>query len=289
MYGLLNWMPDRAYLATVFRFMLDYPLNLKDPHTFSEKLQWLKLNDRRPEYRKMVDKLSVRKYIADTLGEEYLIPLLGVWNRPDEIDFDALPDQFVLKCSHNSGVGLCICKNKSKLDIDKTKKQLRKGLNHDYYLLGREWPYKNVPRNIIAEEYMVDDSGAELKDYKINCFNGVPAFVEVISGRGGHKYCLNHYDFAWQPLDLRERGFFPSDAPIPRPGLLDEMFEISRILSKNIPYVRIDLYLVLDRVFFGEITLFPLSGFINYLDFQTDLKLGDMIGLPGSKQGIERN
>ena len=157
---------DEEYLKKAFKLNMGKELNLDNPQTFNEKLQWLKLHDRKSEYTIMVDKYLARDYIAKTIGEEYLIPLLGVWDSPDEIDFDALPDQFVLKCNHNSGLGMCICKDKSKLDIEKVKKELQKGLNENYYLHRREWPYKDVPRKIIAEKYMVDESGTELKDYK---------------------------------------------------------------------------------------------------------------------------
>lgn len=282
--GIGKLLPDRIFLQMQFHRKMNKHLNLKDPKTFNEKLQWLKLYNRRPEYTMMVDKYAVRKYVADTIGEEHLIPLLGVWDSPDEIDFDALPDQFVLKCNHNSGVGLCICKDKSKLDIEKVKKNLRKGLKQDYYLAGREWPYKNVPRKIIAEEYMVDESGTELKDYKFNCFNGEPKFVQVMSGRSKGKYCLDHFGLEWQQMDIRRKNHLPSDVPIQRPEHLDEMIQIARILSKDIPYVRIDLYQAQGRVFIGEITFFPLSGYVDYVDYQTDLELGRMIQLPNIKK-----
>ena len=148
---LLDWMPDATFLKLAYKSRMGRKLDLDNPQTFNEKLQWLKLYDRRPEYTMMVDKYKVRDYIAEKLGEEYLIPLLGVWDDPDEIDFDALPNQFVLKCNHNSGLGMCICKDKTKLDIEKVKEELRKGLKQDYYLTGREWPYKDVLRKIICE------------------------------------------------------------------------------------------------------------------------------------------
>lgn len=149
--GFYNHMSDEEYLSRKYQLYFGQKLDLQNPQTFNEKLQWLKLYNRKPEYTVMVDKYKVREYIAQELGEEYLIPLLGVWDNPDEIDFDALPNQFVLKCNHNSGLGMCICKDKSELDISKVKVELRKGLKQDYYLTGREWPYKDVPRKIIAE------------------------------------------------------------------------------------------------------------------------------------------
>ena len=148
--GLYNSMPDRDYLERKFEALMGTPLHLDAPQTFNEKLQWLKLYDRKPEYTMMVDKYRVREYIAQKIGAEYLIPLLGVWDSPDEIDFAALPEQFVLKCNHNSGLGMCICKDKSTLNLRRVRRDLQKGLRQDYYLPGREWPYKDVPRKIIA-------------------------------------------------------------------------------------------------------------------------------------------
>lgn len=286
--GLFNRVKDEVYLKKKFMLTLNYPLNLDNPQTFNEKIQWLKLYDRRPEYTMMVDKYAVRKYIADTIGEEYLIPLLGVWDGPDEIDFDALPDQFVLKCNHNSGVGLCICKDKSKLDIEKVKNGLRKGLKQDYYLTGREWPYKNVPRKIIAEKYMVDESGVELKDYKFNCFDGEPKFIQVMSGRSkGRTFHVDQFDLDWQPFDIISRIHLPSEHPISKPECLKEMIEIAKLLSKGIPYVRIDLYQVEKKVYFGEITFFPASGLDTDFDFSSDLRIGNMIHLPDIKNENE--
>ena len=170
--GAYRHWADEPYLKKMFRATMGKELDLNDPKTFNEKLQWLKLYNRKPEYTMMVDKYLVRDYIKETLGEQYLIPLLGVWDDPDEIDFDALPDRFVLKCNHNSGKGMYICKDKSKMDVKKVKSELRAGLKQNYYLHGREWPYKDVPRKIIAEQYMEDAKTEELRDYKFFCFNG---------------------------------------------------------------------------------------------------------------------
>ena len=170
--GFYHGMDDETFLKKQFYHAMGYELDLQHPKTFNEKLQWLKIHNRKPEYTMMVDKYAVRQYIADTIGEEYLIPLLGVWDDPEQIDFDALPQQFVLKCNHNSGLGMCICKDKSRLDFKKVKKELKKGLRQDYYLACREWPYKDVKRKIVCEQYMEDASSQELLDYKFMCFNG---------------------------------------------------------------------------------------------------------------------
>lgn len=176
---LLDWIPDKPYLELMYLVKMDRRLDLKNPRTFNEKLQWLKLYNRRPEYTMMADKVLVRDYIAKTLGPEYLIPLLGVWDDPDEIDIDKLPDRFVLKCNHNSGLGMCICKDKSKLDIDKVREDLRKGLKQNYYLTGREWPYKDIPRKILCEQYQtVKEPVFSLGENTGSCaFRGKPSQI----------------------------------------------------------------------------------------------------------------
>lgn len=279
---LLNWIPSNLYLRLYYLLRMKKHLRLRNPVTFNEKLQWLKLHNRQPEYTKMVDKLVVRDYVSSVIGDRYLVPLLGVWDSPAMIDFDSLPNKFVLKCNHDQGSTKIIDKSSLKKNeiIDFYKQRLRR----NPYSSTREWPYKNVPRKIIAEEYMVDESGTELKDYKFNCFNGEPVFVQVMSGRSKGKYCLDHFGLEWQQMDIRRKNHLPSDVPIQRPEHLDEMIQIARILSKDIPYVRIDLYQAQGRVFFGEITFFPVSGYVDYVDYQTDLELGRMIQLPNIKK-----
>ena len=254
-------------------------LNIENPQTFNEKLQWLKLYDRKEEYTAMVDKFAVREYIAQTLGEEYLIPLLGVWENPEDIDFDTLPDKFVLKCNHNSGTGMCICKDKKKLDIPKVKKELKKGLKEDYFILSREWPYKNVKRRIIAEQYMEDKNG-DFVDYKFFCFNGKADNVMVCLERNTGDTKFYFFDREWNLLRLNKRG---KDAPegftIRKPECIDKMFEIAAVLSENKPYSRIDLYEVDGKIYFGEITFFPDSGFDPNLLKETDELFGKLINL----------
>lgn len=276
-FGLYNHMPDEEYLKRKFKACMGKELNLENPQTFNEKLQWLKLYDRKPEYTMMVDKVKVRDYIAETIGEEYLIPLLGVWEDPEDIDFDALPNQFVLKCNHNSGLGMCICKDKTKLDIPKVKRELKKGLAQDYYLTGREWPYKDVPRRIIAEKYMVDESGTELKDYKVMCFNSVPRIIQLHRGRFGD-HTLDFYDSVWKRVN------FTWDCPQSeiswdRPYFLDEMLKLSEKLSLGIPELRVDWYFAEKHLYFGELTFSPTSGFSGMTPEQWDYTLGSWIEL----------
>lgn len=269
---------DEFYLKVIYFLTFRKKLNLDNPQTFNEKLQWLKLYDRRPEYTIMVDKYAVRKYVAEKIGNEYLIPLLGVWNDPDDIDFDSLPNQFVLKCNHDSG-GICICKDKSKINIEKVKARLRKSLNHDYYKVAREWPYKNVPRRIIAEQYMEDESGYELKDYKIFNFNGSPKLIEVDFDRfKSHK--RNIYTIDWNFINLEIQ--YPSDSNkiIERPKQLDKILTLCQKLSEGIPHIRTDFYVINDKVYFGELTLYHGSGTEKFKPKEWDYKLGQLLQLP---------
>ena len=253
--GVFNKLDDRKLLERVYECKFNIKLNLEHPITFNEKLQWLKLYNRNPLYTTLVDKYRVRDYIANEIGEEYLIPLLGVWDSPDDIDFDALPEQFVLKCNHNSGLGMCICKDKSKLDIKKAKKELWKGLKQDYYLTLREWPYKDVPRKIIAEQYMVDDSGYELKDYKFFNFNGIPKFILVCKDRFAEAGMTeDFFTTEWEHIPVKRPEHDNSVEEIARPFELEEMLELSKKLAKDIPFVRTDFYSIHGQTSFGEMT-----------------------------------
>lgn len=282
--GVYNKMPDDAYLRHKFEMLMGYPLDLDNPRTFNEKLQWLKLHDRRPEYTMMVDKYLVKDYVAGVIGAKHIIPTLGVWDDPDEIDFGALPDQFVLKCNHNSGLGMRICKDKSRLDIKMVKNELRKALRQDYYLLGREWPYKDVPRKIIAEKYMDDTYVNDLRDYKIHCFGGIPMYLQVIGNRNLSNHTGNQmfYTFDWASAGWSFGDYPPYPHELERPENLELMYEFAKRLSVNHTYLRVDLYEINKKVYFGELTFFPGSGLYPYngiYDQKTDLMLGDWITL----------
>ena len=279
--GFYNHMSDEEYLSRKYQLYFGQKLDLQNPQTFNEKLQWLKLYNRKPEYTVMVDKYKVREYIAQELGEEYLIPLLGVWDNPDEIDFDALPNKFVLKCNHNSGLGMCICKDKSELDISKVKVELRKGLKQDYYLTGREWPYKDVPRKIIAEKYMEDVSG-DLKDYKFYCFNGEMKFVMINSDRNTSRPTRADYfdrDFNW--LDFTW-GYSHAEVHPKKPEQFEKMVAIVEKLAKGLPHIRVDLYDCNGKIYFGELTFFDGSGFDKIEPLEWDYKIGKLLKLPTS-------
>ncbi|MCD8291714.1 MAG: glycosyl transferase [Prevotella sp.] len=276
-YRTAKLWPDEKYLKLFYYLSMGKKLNLLNPRTFNEKLQWLKLHDRKPIYTTMVDKYEAKKYVANIIGEEYIIPTYGVWNNFDEIDFDKLPNQFVLKCTHDSG-GVVIVKNKKEFDISAARKKLNKSLKKNYYIHNREWPYKNVKPRIIAEKYMVDESGYELKDYKIFCFNGVPEYVEVDFNRAiEHK--LNPYDFDWNPLNFCDKSKNDYSADIKKPERLEDMRRIAAKLSEGLKFIRVDMYSIYDKIYVGELTLYPGSGFIEFNPESTDLKYGKLLKL----------
>lgn len=279
-HGLYDKLSDREFLERCFPACLGYNLNLESPQTFNEKIQWLKLYDRKDEYSLFVDKCEAKKIVEKKIGSKYIIPTIGVWDDPDDIDFDAMPSQFVLKCNHNSGVGMCICKDKNLINKRKVKANLRKGLRQDYYITAREWPYKNVKRKVLAEQYMVDESGLELKDYKIFCFNGEPKYIQVDFGRFT-KHERNLYDVAWKYMGFASLYPTNENHEIPKPICLGEMLEIARTLSKGTPFMRVDLYVIGKDIYFGEMTLHHGSGFEPFSPFEWDKKLGDLINLEG--------
>ena len=270
---------DRLYLKMLYRNRMKKPLNLENPRTYNEKLQWLKLYDRNPLYTMMVDKAAVKEYVAGRIGEEYIIPTLGVWESFDDIDFDALPDQFVLKCTHDSG-GLVICDDKSKLDISKARDQINHALKRKYFLNTREWPYKDVKPRIIAERYMVDESGYELKDYKFFVFDGVMQAMFIATDRAAKtETCFDFFDRDFQHLPFTN-GHPNAVREIPKPENYEQMIEIAERLGKGMPHARIDLYNINGKIYFGEITLFHWSGFKPFVPEEWDYTFGSWINLP---------
>lgn len=284
--AFFRWMPDEFYLRFMFRIKMHKKLNLKDPKTFSEKIQWLKLHDRRPEYTTMVDKFAVKDYVAKIIGDEYIIPTLGVWNSFDEIDFSKLPDQFVLKCTHDSG-GLVICKDKSSFDINAARNKIEKCLKRNYYWMGREWPYKNVPPRILAEKYMEDTQSHELCDYKIFAFDGVAKALFVASDRqnSGEETKFDFFDMEWNHLDLKNGH--PNSKIIPKkPVTFEKMKALAEKLSKGMPQVRVDFYEVNGKTYFGELTFAHWSGMVPFEPDKWDKQFGDWIKLPSEIGGV---
>ena len=271
---------DKLFLKIIFRHVTGAKLNLCKPRTFNEKLQWLKLYNRMPEYCQMVDKYEVKKYVSNIIGEAFVIPTLAVYNSVEEIDFKVLPEQFVLKCTHDSG-GVVICKDKSKLNNEALVK-LQKGLHNNFYYKNREWPYKNVKPRIIAERYMEDESGLELKDYKFFCFNGKPKVIQVDYDRFvGHK--RNLYDIEWHRLPFTLG--FPTDweREFEKPHNFDVMLDIAAKLSSGYPHIRVDLYNIRGQIYFGELTFFHGSGLEKFTPEEWNQTLGSWIELPLSE------
>ena len=272
-----RFLPDELYLKIKFRLITGKRLNLNNPMTFNEKLQWLKLYDRKPEYTLMVDKYCVRKYIKDTIGEKYLIPLLGVYDTFEDINFDKLPNQFVLKPNHTSG-NVYICKDKSKINHKKLKKEVNNWLKREYYWIHREWPYKNIKPRIICEKYMVDESGTELKDYKFFCFNGEPKVLYVATDRGIDTR-FDFYDMKFNHLPLMQH-YKNSGKKIIKPKGFEEMIELAIMLSQGIPHVRVDFYDINGKVYFGELTFYHLSGLKKFQPEKYDQIFGGWLKLP---------
>lgn len=276
---LAPWIKDdKTYIKWNYFFGMGKFPNLEKPQTFNEKLQWLKLHDIHPEYSRLVDKYEVKEYVKELLGEEYIIPTLGVWDRFEDIDFDKLPNQFVLKCTHDSG-GLVICQDKSKLDINKARKKISKSLKKNFFLEHREYPYKDVKPRIIAEKFMVDESGTELKDYKFFCFNGKCKMLFVATDRNIGDVKFDFFDDKFNHLPFKQ-GHPWADKEIKKPVGFDKMIELSEILSKGFPHVRVDLYDINGQIYFGELTFFHFSGNVPFHPDEWDYKIGEWLILP---------
>ena len=276
--NFLKWVPDKIILKCIYREHFNKDLNFKNVNTFNEKLQWLKLNDRKDIYTTMVDKYEVKKYVANIIGEKYIIPTLRIYNSFNEIDFEKLPQKFVIKCTHDSGSTI-VCKNKKKFDIQDAKKKINKALKNNYYYGGREWPYKNVAHKILIEKYIIDDRLGELRDYKIFCFNGKVKFFKIDFDRFSH-HKANYYDRELNLLDFGEE-VYPPDANknIMIPKEIYKMFELAEALAKELKFARIDFYFTNEQIYFGEITFYPASGFGKFIPEIWDEKLGKMIEL----------
>lgn len=279
--GFYRKMSDEEYLKRKFKLCIGPELNLENPQTFNEKLQWLKIYDHNPEYTKMVDKYEVKAYVAKKIGKEYIIPTLGVWDSFDKIDFDTLPEQFVLKCTHDSG-GVVICKDKSEFDRKEAKRKLNKCLHRNYYWTGREWPYKDVKPRILAEEYLEDASC----DYKIMCFNGEAKCSFVCSERySGDGLKVTFFDRNWNKMPF-ERHYPNSSKIMKKPDQYDQMIILAERLSAEIPFVRVDFYESNKKLYFGEMTFYPGSGFEEFTPESADFMMGEWLELPRGGTGL---
>lgn len=274
---------DKKYLRLLYKLEMNSNLDLENPITFNEKLQWLKLYDRNSKYTKMVDKYDVKEYIENAIGKEYIIPTLGVYNSFNEIDWEKLPKQFVIKCTHDSG-GLVICKDKNSLDIKSSERLINKCLKNKFYYSGREWPYKNVKPRIIIEKYMATEEQPELIDYKFFCFNGRPELLYVSEGLSDHSTAkISFADMEYKLLEFYRKDFKPFKELPHKPENFEKMKELARKLSKDIPFVRVDFYEIEGKIYFGELTFYPGSGYIPFEPEEYDKVLGDMLELPKEK------
>lgn len=269
-------IPDRLYVQLTAKGKLDYNINLDNPQTFNEKLNWLKLYGRNPLYTKMADKYEAKKIVAERIGEQYVVKNLGYWRSFEEIDFDALPNQFVLKCTHDSS-GAIICRDKNTFDKLSARRKINLSLKMNYFYACREWPYKNIPHRIIADELLNDHSGKELNDYKFWCFNGVPKYM-YCTVKSNDVY-ENFYDMDFKPANI-DHGFRRRAPEFAKPEAFELMKELAGKLSAGIPFVRIDFFYVDGKVYFGEYTFFDWAGLQPFKTYQQDLELGKLIELP---------
>lgn len=289
LYHFGGWLPDALYLWLMYFFQTGKWLHLKNPKTFNEKLQWLKLHDRKPEYTTMVDKYAVKDYVANIIGKEYIVPTLGVWDSPEEIAWDELPSQFVLKTTHGGGSkGVIICRDMEKLDKAEAVSSLRAVMKRDLYKNYREWPYKNVKPRVIAEELLLENnpltsSGQTgspqengIKDYKFFCFNGKPIYCDVISGRQS-QLTSDHFDMEWTHLPFTFKNLPPAEHVPAKPQHFETMRQIAAKLSARHPHLRVDFYEVNGKVWFGELTFYSASGFGQFAPEEWDVIWGNYI------------
>lgn len=285
MYHLSPLFPDEFYLKRQFKYILGYDLNLENPQTFQEKLQWLKLHDRKPIYTKMVDKYDAKEFIAEKVGEQYVIPTLAVYNSVDEIDYDKLPNEFVMKTTHDSG-SFVICHSKKDLDIKESDKIMKDSLNRgNYYWAYREWPYKNVRPRIIVEQMLTDGNNKELRDYKFYCFNGEPKVFYITTNKGlGLPTRQDFFDTEGNHIDVQDIHYPNNETCTPEvPKQLDIMVELARKLAKNTYHLRVDFYEINGRVYIGELTFFEGSGYCEFTPDKYNRIFGDWIKLPFEK------
>ena len=280
--GFAKLFSDKFCIKFLFHNRVGVWPNLDNPKTFNEKLNWLKLNDRNPIYTTKVDKVKVKDYVAERIGNKYVIPSIAVWDSVDDIDLSIFPDQFVLKCNHAGGV--IVCKDKSTFDVENAKKTLRKTLKRDYFYLSRCWPYKNVERKVFAEQYIQNKRGdeSELIVYKVFVFNGKSKLIQVIQGDKTAHETIDYFDTKWNLLDLKQ-NYPNSKVHLEKPKALEEMLKLSNILSDGVPFVRVDWYIANGHLKFSEFTYYSDSGFAKFQPNEWDEKLGAWIKLPIDK------
>ncbi len=277
--GLLNFIKDEQYLKILYRIRMKKNLNIKDPVNYNEKLQWLKLHNRKEIYTKMVDKYEVKEYVKNIIGEEYIIPTIGIYNKFEDIEFEKLPNQFVIKCTHDSG-GIVICKDKTLFNYKKAKKKINKCLKHNFYYGQREWPYKNVKPRVLIEKYMEDNINKSMRDYKFFCFNGEPKLMYISEGLENHATAkISFYDMDFKITDCKRSDYKQLDYTPKKPKNFELMKKFAAILSKNIPHIRVDFYEINEKLYFGELTFFTCSGFMPFESEKWNNELGELINI----------
>ena len=274
-YRSLGFLSDEKYIRLIYRLRMGKKLNLENPRTFTEKLQWLKLNDHNPMYTMVADKLAMREYVEKKIGQGHTVSILGTWKKFSDIDFEKLPNRFVLKTTHDSG-SFVICNDKASFDKGKAKKVLSKSLKRNYYKTTREWQYKDIEPQIIAEEYL-DEGKINLTDYKFFCFNGKPVFMYCEEEASEHlTQAIADMQYNPMPFSMEDDK---ADCLPPKPEQFDSMEMISQKLSEGFPFVRVDMYCVKDKVYVGELTLYHYGGYTPFNPEEWDLKLGDMLDI----------
>lgn len=279
-HGLLRFMSDSAFIKVIYRARMGRKIDLKNPISYNEKLNWLKIHDRKPIYTTMVDKLAAKKFIANIIGEEYIVPVYGEWDSVDEIEWDKLPNQFVIKTNHDSG-GVVICRDKSTFDFVAAKKILQKSLKTDYYQHAREWPYKNVKRKIFAEKFL--NMGEALIDYKVMCFNQ-KAYAIQLNYESEHRHSQDFYDTNWNILPLSQQISYASLSGLDnkRPECFEQMLNMSEKLARDTYCLRVDWFVADGHLYSGELTFFDGAGFSQFDDYSMDIELGKHLMLPNS-------
>lgn len=273
---------DEAYVKMMYYANFHKKLNLNEPSTYNEKIQWLKLYDHNPQHTQMVDKVAAKQYAANIIGKDHIVPTLGSWESFDLIDFDSLPNRFVLKCNHDSG-GIVVCKDKHNFNIRAARRKLNKHLRRNYYWFGREYPYKNIKPCIFAEQYMEDPKSAtdEIIDYKFFCFDGEPHFLYISEGLSDHETAsISFLTMDWEFAEFKRKDYRAFSTLPEKPKRYPEMIEMARKLSKGFPFLRVDLYEINGQIFFSELTFSPCSGCVPFEPEEWDAKLGEMLVLP---------
>ena len=268
---------DKVAIKLKYRLIMKRKLDLKNPKTFNEKLNWIKLYYRKPIMTTMADKYEVKKYVSGIIGDEYVIPSIAIYNRWKEINFDSLEAPFVLKTTHSSGV-IAVVKDKESFDFETAKKKFNKSLKENYFYSCREWPYKDIKPRIIVEQFIKDSKEDNLPVYKFFCFDGEPYLVQTIKNDKTSYETIDYFDMNWERLDLKQ-NFENSEVPLSKPSNFEEMKQLAAKLSKGFPFVRVDLYSVDGKVYFSEFTFFSDAGYQRFYPDKWDLILGEKIKL----------